>query len=61
MRPEPPYDDAKNRPNRLTPRDFLTKKLKLPLMVNRKSLERSRSSYVQLLHSTYDVSDSNIH
>ena len=31
MRPEPPYDGAKNHPNRLTPRDFLAKKPKSPL------------------------------
>jgi len=30
MRPGAPYDDAKNLPNRLTPRDFLAKKPKSP-------------------------------
>ena len=44
MRLGPLYDSAKGQPRTLSPRDFLTKKLEIPLapMVNRKSLERSR-------------------
>ena len=44
MRAGAPHKWTKVHPNRLTPRDFSTKKLEIPLapMVNRESLERSR-------------------
>ena len=44
MRPGPPYDTAKGDRRWLSPRDFKSKKLEIPLapMLNRKSLERSR-------------------
>ena len=44
MRPGPLYHSAKGQPRPLSPRDFLAKKLEIPLApsVNRKSLERSR-------------------
>ena len=44
MRRGPPYDTAKGHRRRLSPRDFKSKKLEIPLapMVNRKTLERSR-------------------
>ena len=46
MRHGSPYDTAKGQPWPLSPRDFKSKKLEIPLapMLNRKRLQRSRSS-----------------